>query len=708
MGMSRSRNIAAIALAITLGAVGCTSDDPDASAPNTTIGSENLSSENILLTSGLQTVGDCDALLTRLVDEGLERVGPYGFGQGNYWFRGGGVLLQGEDAMEESIDFAQADDASAPAADERASNGDEGGGISGTNTQETDVDEADIVKTDGDRMVIVGNGKVQILDISDGAAKLVHSIKIAEYGGGGELFLNGDTALLMSTTWVEQAFPLAGDLARSSIRPAGTEVTRITTIDLANGTTGRAVEFEGNYLAAREVDGSVRIVIRAGMGNFGWLFPSNPDTEDAATEANKALLRQSTIGDWLPAYRVLEGGESVDAGLLFDCDRTHLPMDFSGFGTIGVLTVDANDDFALTDSLGVVTDGQTVYASTERLTVATPQYPEWDPQTGEAVDGDKITTALHTFDITDSSRTEYVASGEVEGTMLNQYSMSEHDGYLRVAVTGQVGTEWNDTASSIIVLTEQDGALVPTGRVDGLGEGEQIFAVRYQGDLAYVVTFRQIDPLYAIDLSDPNAPVTRGELKIPGFSNYLHPVGDGLLLGIGQDATDDGRTTGAQVSLFDVSDLENPTRIDTLALGSESSNSPVQWDARAFTWFDGTGIIPVDSWNWNEDGDGNSASAQMVRVEDNTLVDAGRVSHASVRDCEIYEEEYLVEEGFETEDAEAEFAESTQPAEEYCWSHSPSIIRTVVANGTLYTISYEGLQSWDFDTLAPGPWLSFN
>ncbi len=715
MGMSRSKTLASITLALMLGATACTADDPEASG--TTLPSRDLNTDDIILTAGLETVADCDALLARLIADGIERVGPYGFNQGGYWWGGPEVMRAGEDGAmaEEAGDGGGDRDFSAPTTAQAsdAPSGEGSGDVSGTNTQEVGVDEADIVKTDGSRMIVVANALVQILDISDGAPTLMHSIAIDEFGGSGEMFINGNQALLMSTLWTNEVFPVSSDLARTT-RFAGSQITRITTIDIERGTAGTSIEFEGSYLSAREIDGTVRIVVRAGMGNFGWLYPSNPDAEDAATEANKNLLRKSTIGDWLPAYRILDGEASIEDGLLFDCDRTHLPAEFSGFGSIGVLTVDANDNFTLTDSLGVVTDGQTVYASTDRLTVATPRYPEWDPTTGEIRDGDQLWTALHNFDITDSTKASYVASGRVDGYLLNQYSLSEYNGYLRVATTRQVGKEWNDTASAIVVLGEEGRVLKETGRVDGLGKGEQIFAVRYQGDLAYVVTFRQIDPLYVIDLSDPNAPAARGELKIPGFSNYLHPLEDGLLMGVGQDATDQGRTTGAQVSLFDVSDMDNPTRIDTLALGGENSSSIVQWDARAFTFWSptSTAIVPVESWDYTQYDSGNRAGAVLVAVQDRKLVETGRVDHAQVKQCERYYEgeSFLEEDVVDGSDGEAEFSEPRPiqpPEEEYCWSYTPGVVRTVIANGTLYTVSYEGVHSWDFETLAPGKWLRF-
>ncbi len=168
------------------------------------------------------------------------------------------------------------------------------------------------------------------------------------------------------------------------------------------------------------------------------------------------------------------------------------------------------------------------------------------------------------------------------------------------------------------MLAERDGALVETGRVDGLGLTERIYAVRYFGDLATVVTFRQTDPLYVLDLADVTAPKVLGELKIPGFSTYLHPVGDDKLLGIGQDADDSGRVTGFQVSLFDLSDRSAPVQLDRLSLGQ--GFSPASDDSRAFSYDPSRGLAAMPFF----DGTGSMA-ALGVRVDGDSLVEAGRL-----------------------------------------------------------------------------------
>ena len=174
---------------------------------------------------------------------------------------------------------------------------------------------------------------------------------------------------------------------------------------------------------------------------------------------------------------------------------------------------------------------------------------------GDVPDG--MQTEIHRFDTTDPTKTVYRATGTVPGFILNHYALSEHDGKLRVATTEEPiwapGAE-RESQSTVTVLDQQGNRLVRIGSVTGLGKGERIYAVRFMGDQGYVVTFRQIDPLYTLDLRDPTAPKVVGELKIPGYSAYLHPVGEGRLLGIGRDGAD------VQASLFDVSNPAAPHR----------------------------------------------------------------------------------------------------------------------------------------------------
>ena len=181
----------------------------------------------------------------------------------------------------------------------------------------------------------------------------------------------------------------------------------------------------------------------------------------------------------------------------------------------------------------------------------------------------------------------------MSGYLLNQWSLSEYDGVLRVVSTD--APAWFDSSdsseSSLTTLRPGDGALTQIGRVGNLGKGERVYAVRFVGPTAYVVTFKQVDPLYTVDLADPARPRVLGELEIPGYSAYLHPIGADLLLGIGQDVNDQGRPLGTQLSLFDVSDLRHPTRLAHATLGPGWSEA--ESDHHAFLFWPTTGLVVV-------------------------------------------------------------------------------------------------------------------
>ncbi len=728
-------------------------------------GTTDLTSDDILLTSGLVTVDDCDALLARIQDHAYERVGPYGFDLG------GPIAAEGRFAFEE--DFEATDvpdaaetaevapstaaeggefaapqagrDAAAPAADgdDAAADGsgnlastDDEGSFSETNNQELGVDEADLVKTDGRWLVAVFGNRMQVIDTTGSTPELTRTITLPGDTYGGELFLEGDRALLMSTGWTERPFL---DASIDTSWYPGSPVGTLIEIDLVGGDVVRTLEFEGGYLSAREIDGTIRIVLTASGQRLAWVYPSNQGAEDVALEANRQLIEESTIDHWLPTYRIIEDGDTVTEGRLVDCDRVHLPNEFAGFGSLVVLTADLADGLEIRDSLSVFTDAQTVYASTDIVAVASPRWP-FLTDTGEfAPEASDYRTAVHTFDITDPDRASYIASGSVRGHLLNQYSMSEYGGYLRIATTD--GDPWwgaEEQSESFVTVLGADGSVLrEVGQVGDLGRGEQIFAVRFYGETGYVVTYRQIDPLYTIDLSDPANPRVLGELKIPGFSSYLHRIDDEHLLGVGTDGDFEGQTDGAAVQLFDVGDLSNPELIakvrfdDVIGVGGGDTYTPVSWDARAFTLWGDVALIPVEWWRYDEtggfQGEEQGAAVVLVRVgDDGTLTPIGQVSHPITRECEsgVYLEEVPADELVDpatgepeepSGDAEASFVDDDEPAaevlvpapDEYCFTWAPAIQRSVIIDGDLYTVSAAGVRVNVFDGLDEVAWIPF-
>jgi len=562
-------------LALVLLATACASDDPPlASGPTTDVvdgpDEDSTGTSGAVRRGRLQAFSACEEFLGHMRAEAAERVGPYGL-DGVF---GGGIGVVAEAAEEAMFDDSSADAVdtssagnSAPAQRTAAQSAPvEGEDFSGTNNQVLGVDEPDIVKTDGNRIITVIDNMVRVFAVNGTDATPQAELRLDTWPR--ELLLDGDRLLIMSDTWGGEGPGVAFDTTSEAYGPA-TVVTQVEINGDAMNVLGH-LRLEGHYVSARKIGGVARLVVSAPPPQLSFIYPQGQGSEDIARETNQRIVQESTLEDWLSSYQVVTpAGDVTATGAIAPCERIYRPSDFSGFGLMTVLTVDMQGALTAGNGTAVVSDGQTVYASNDSLYIATNIWPTFPVEPFRAeVDVDDsereefeetYTTALHRFDITDPTTANYVASGDVAGSLLSQFSLDEFDGRLRVATTE--GSPWGfseQSESFITVLEAQGEDLVEVGRVGNMGRGERIFAVRFMGPTAYVVTFRQVDPLYVVDLRDPTAPAVTGELKIPGFSSYLHPVGDGLLLGVGQDATDQGRTLGAKVSLFDVSDPTNP------------------------------------------------------------------------------------------------------------------------------------------------------
>ncbi len=417
----------------------------------------------------------------------------------------------------------------------------------------------------------------------------------------------------------------------------GDHVVRLVLVDIADPGAPRILEtldLDGRYLSARLVDGTVRLVTTSTPRVAGRspAEPSGPGQERAALEQNRRAEGQATVGQILPTavHRGPDGAELSNAPAV-DCSAVqHAQGGAPGVGTLLVTTLRPAAGLTAVRSTAVTTDGDLVYASTDRLYVATSRWGTVGPvQPGTrraiAAAPDDVTTEVHAFDTSSPTSTRYLGSGSVHGYLYGRWALSEHEGHLRVATTLQ--PPWDgggQTSSSMVVLAEDGGRLVERGRLDGLGQDERIHAVRYFGDLAVVVTFRQTDPLYVLDLSDPARPRRLGELKIPGFSSYLHPVGDDRLLAVGQDADASGRITGFQLSLFDLTDRAHPRQVDRLALGQ--GHSPASEDSRAFGYHPQRRLGTLPFTSWQPGTDRSRSFALGVRVTpDFHLVEAGRL-----------------------------------------------------------------------------------
>jgi len=574
---------AAVGLAVVtgLGVTGCQggNDGDGGAAGGTELGAARL-----------VAFDSCDQALEGFRRAAAKHVGPYGFdgGVGIGMARDSGMLAVPDRAVAPGGPVAGAAEAAPKQAPDHST----------TNVHERGVDEPDLVKTDGRRLVSVVDGKLRVVDLA--SRRLTGTLELKD-GPVQHLLLHGDRALLIAPWYTAvrdggvRSEPLAGDggvTADIAIAPAQAG-SRLVLVDL----TGRprllsTLSVDGAYVDARQVGGIARVVVRS-WPRLRFEHPDRTGSENSAVEANRRIVERSRIEDWLPSYRLEQGGTRTE-GRLLDCARVSRPTSYTGRSMVSVLTFDIGRPLGTGDPVTVVADGDTVYATAESLYVAHRSERFWiAEQGGVATRPPASRVEVHKFDISGAGRPAHIASGVVEGTLLNQYSLSEHDGHLRVATTSDEGAapSANESASAVTVLAQRGRNLVRVGGVGGLGKGERIFAVRFIGPVGYVVTFRQTDPLYTLDLADPRHPRVVGELKINGYSAYLHPAGDGRLIGVGQDATAEGAQLGTQVSLFDVTDPARPRRVAQHVV--RSGYSEVESDPHAFLYWPQSGLVVV-------------------------------------------------------------------------------------------------------------------
>ena len=590
--------------------------------------SEDIDRTNILfLRVGLTPLDSCEAVLDYYKEHALKEVTPWGLGDGVY--RWPGVTFD----TPEAGDVRTAADSS----ESQSSSGEPS--YSTTNIQVEGVDEADVVKTDGGYIYVLSDQDLKIIDIRQDEEAGPPSV-IAEVEIG---FRAAD--MLLSLKPEGEA-----DLSDALIIVGwhGQDQLRLVQVDIDDRESPEVTAdfaIDGDYTGIRLADGLVRLVATSRPLGFDWETPAGSGlrAEEKALEANKEIIRNSELNNWVPAYKDnLKGDSKTDS--LIDCSQMLAPNVFSGLNTLSIMTFNASEklDAGAWQAIGLAADGHDIYATAEHVYVATAERTDEDeaaddsstePSSAPTAD---LKTIIHKFGIESDEESDsavarpiYRASGEVDGSLLNQFSMDEYQGDLRVAVTIEDFGE-NAQENHIKVLRPDQGILEEIGTIAGLGIDERIYAVRFMGPQAYIVTFRQIDPLYALDLSDPTDPKALGELKITGFSSYLHPVGENLLLGVGQEASPEGVVEGLQISLFDTSDPTDPQRIhqllldDILELGeadSSGSSSPVEHDHRAFLFYENLSFIPYGMY-WSSrlsESWGNEAGILVIEVEDGAL-----------------------------------------------------------------------------------------
>ena len=641
-------------------------NEPDALSPI----SEEIDQANPeFLRVGLATLSSCDAVLDYYKENALKQVTPWGLGlTGNYYFSEDGEAVS-EDATESSSSETR---------------------HSTTNIQVEGVDETDIVKTDGDYIYITERKGLKIIDVRQADAetppKLASKIDLDFNPSNMLLSLKPENAPNQHDTLI-----ITGGSKWNQLR--------LMQINIDNRNSPEVIAdfvLDGTYVGMRLAGNGIRLVITSQPLNLAFVTPEGTGlrAEEKALEANKKIIENSELSNWIPAYKDnLKTNAKVTS--LVNCTKMLIPNVFSGLNGLSIIHFDASKKLTSSTwrTLGLAAEGHSIYATTENIYVATveiaaQELAETDEDSSDGISpalASTYQTIIHKFGLQETTnstavaRPLYMASGEFDGTLLNQFSMDEYKGDLRVAVTLDDYSE-NKQENHVKILRPKQGVFEEIGAVTGLGIDERIYAVRFMGAQAYLVTFRQIDPLYVLDLSNPEKPKALGELKIPGFSSYLHPVAENLLLGVGQEADEEtGSLEGMQVSLFDTSDPVNPQRIHQLllndALGlSETvnlertwSSSAVEIDHRAFLFYENSSFIPYTiSWSTPTSDDNysfdrhNEAGILVLKVKDNNLSVEKILKATSSEDNKPDRERYF------------------QP------------IRTVVIGDLVYGVDYEG------------------
>jgi hypothetical protein len=455
------------------------------------------------------------------------------------------------------------------------------GGTGATNVQVGGVDELDVAEIIGDRVLTTGPDRRIRLVEADGTVRTGPAV--------------GEWTTLFS--W--DGGPAAWTLGLGWDEASGQEVVTLARLRIEDLAVVGSWQAPGRLVGARAVDGQARLVI----------------ADDPWSRSPEVLPFEAQGATAVPCGEVWRPAAATEPGVTDPGSVLVAAFDLAGEGELRPVATGQ-----------VVGGGEIVYATADAVYVATGRY-----------DGEGMATEIHRFDAATMAPT---GSGTVPGRLIGQFALDEHQGVLRVATSvdlggpvgiavdgiavdgvavddvgvddvdidggditveplpapvdpmpgGRPGPGFGETDNLVITL-DTEGSLDELGRLDGLGKpGETIHGVRFQGDLAYVVTFLTTDPLYTVDLSDPRAPRVLGELEIPGFSAYLHPIAPGRVLGIGPGA--DGR---AQAQLFDVSDPRSPRSLDVELLGDDS---PAVWDHLAFAPLgDGRFAVPVESWS---------------------------------------------------------------------------------------------------------------
>lgn len=605
------------------------------------------------------------------------------------------------DTLKEQVNQGSQDGCFFPE-DASASPSAEGGGnkaaapnsVSQTNNQVADVDEADLVKTDGRFLYLAQAGELRIVAAWP-AAEMQIASRVALPGTAKKLFLHGDRALV----YVSMPRTSEGSTADSFVGAprdctygydcdfsGDGSATQLAIFDVSDRTAPallRTLRFPGSLIAARRIGSTAHSVVSIGDVNVpGLQYPFNycgPDTPEARADQLAALEKARSDNEAL-----IDAADFDLDALAFDGDR-HLGAedcsdfyretagDGQGIASLVSLDLQSASDPTFTH---ILSRGGAVYAASDALYMSV-SHQRTSFGWFDAVPGDEAST-VHQFRIgEDPAESAYLASGIVPGRVLNQFSMDQYQGALRIATTkGHVPDP--DVESTVTVLERHGNSLDVVGQVDHIAPTEDIRSVRFDGPRGYLVTFKKTDPLFVLDLSESTAPAVVGELKIPGFSTYMHQLDGSHLLALGYEADDMGDFAyfnGIQLQVFDVTDPMQPALLHKKVFGTRGSSSSALTDHLGFTFMAERGLLTLPMSICDGGGNGSYGQLSFSGV---VAVDVSM--SAGISELGRLEEPYPVT----SENQGFVYGGACQD----WWTNSNSVVdRTVVMDDFLYAVS---------------------
>jgi hypothetical protein len=629
--------------------------------------------------TGLYRAADCDDLLTRIQDDAIAKlelaVELYKNNADQY--RGGGKGVPGEVPVDDVGDGVAEDpglgddgdgvgapsDGPAPTPGTGSGNGgesDDGAhdptGASDTNTQVVGVDEADFVKVaeGGKHMYLLHGNRLQKLKSWPAASTALEGDGLEIEGSPSEMFVNdaGKAVVFSSVFGYGSA---AGGRDFGYCGPdycGGSNFTKITIADVSGATpkTVRELYYEGWYVSSRRYGDVVRVVMQAESAYdqlyypniqwydaFGRPYGDDDIAEQLAQwqERTARAIRNTKLSDWMPLVQEAKGDTLSDVAP--DCGSYYIPQPgLTSYGLTHVLSVDMTDMAADIGGVTVMGATSTVYSNADKLVLAQPDYRAYQTDYGFI---DLQQTALHVFGLSGAD-TKYQASGFIPGMLagnITQFALDEKDGVVRAATTGwervnpeaaEYSDAWWQTASVNRVVTAQavGSELKVLDELSPLGHaGETIRSSRFIGERGYIVTALQTDPLIVVDMHDAKALAKLGEVQIPGFSEYMHPLDETHLVTLGQN----GSQWGLQLQIFDVSDATAPKQTAVLDFGN-GTGSEASYQHKAFTYYAEKKLLAVPLYNYN-DVNGFQSGLAVVKVDAASgFTNLGTVDHSAL------------------------------------------------------------------------------